>query len=130
HRPAKNAWVNVNFALVETIETSIVITNFDVTANPAQRGDTAIIVVTSTALSPLPTHAEWRDSKGNVVQKRGDVTTVEEAETAGPFTIPEYAKTGEIYTGYIVSGGNEVAADSLIVHVQENTATYEPVYST
>ncbi len=130
HRPAKNAWVNVNFALVETIETSIDITNFDVTANPAQRGDTAIIDVTSTALSPLPTHVEWRDSKGNVVQKSGDVTTVEEAETAGTFTIPDDAKTGEIYTVYIVSGGNEVAADSLIVQVQENAATYEPVYPT
>ncbi|WP_214537867.1 Rib/alpha-like domain-containing protein [Staphylococcus pseudintermedius] len=130
HRPAKNAWVNVNFALVETIETSIDITNFDVTANPAQRGDTAIIDVTSTALSPLPTHVEWRDSKGNVVQKSGDVTTVEEAETAGTFTIPDDAKTGEIYTVYIVSGGNEVASDSLIVQVQENAATYEPVYPT
>ncbi len=130
HRPAKNAWVNVNFALVETIETTVDITNFDVTANPAQRGDTAIIDVTSTALSPLPTHIEWRDSKGNVVQKSGDVTTVEEAETAGTFTIPDDAKTGEIYTVYIVSGGNEVAADSLIVQVQENAATYEPVYPT
>ncbi len=130
HRPAKNAWVNVNFALVETIETTVDITNFDVTANPAQRGDTAIIDVTSTALSPLPTHVEWRDSKGNVVQKSGDVTTVEEAETAGTFTIPDDAKTGEIYTVYIVSGGNDVAADSLIVQVQENAATYEPVYPT
>ncbi len=130
HRPAKNAWVNVNFALVETIETTVDITNFDVTANPAQRGDTAIIDVTSTALSPLPTHVEWRDSKGNVVQKSGDVTTVEEAEAAGTFTIPDDAKTGEIYTVYIVSGGNDVAADSLIVQVQENAATYEPVYPT
>ncbi|PCF35161.1 adhesin [Staphylococcus delphini] len=130
HRPAKNAWVNVNFALVETIETTVDITNFDVTANPAQRGDTAIIDVTSTALSPLPTHVEWRDSKGNVVQKSGDVTTVEEAEAAGTFTIPDDAKTGEIYTVYIVSGGNDVAADSLIVQVQENATTYEPVYPT
>ncbi|HHU6751461.1 TPA: Rib/alpha-like domain-containing protein, partial [Staphylococcus pseudintermedius] len=130
HRPAKNAWVNVNFALVETIETTVDITNFDVTTNPAKRGDTAFIDVTSTALSPLPTHVEWRDSKGNVVQKSGDVTTVEEAEAAGTFTIPDDAATGEIYTVYIVSGGNDVAADSLIVQVQENAATYEPVYET
>uniref|UniRef100_UPI000E5D0A44 Rib/alpha-like domain-containing protein n=3 Tax=Staphylococcus cornubiensis TaxID=1986155 RepID=UPI000E5D0A44 len=130
HRPAKNAWLNVNFALVETIKTNIDITNYDVTTNPAKRGDTAKIDVTSTALSPLPTHVEWRDSKGNVVQKSGDVTTVEEAEAAGTFTIPDDAKTGEIYTVYLVSGGNDIAADSLLVQVQEDAATHEPVYPT
>ncbi|WP_275086364.1 Rib/alpha-like domain-containing protein [Staphylococcus intermedius] len=122
--------MNVNFALVEAIETTVDIINFDVTANPAKRGDTAMIDVTSTALSPLPTHVEWRDSKGNVVQKSGEVTTVEEAEAAGTFTIPDDAQSGEIYTVYIVSGGNDVAADSLIVQVLEDAVTYEPVYET
>ncbi|PNZ35243.1 Rib/alpha-like domain-containing protein, partial [Staphylococcus lutrae] len=128
YRPARNAWVNVNFALVETIETTLEITDFDITTNPAKRGDVAHIDVTSTAISPLPTFVEWRDSKGNVVQKSQQVTTVEAAEAAGTFTIPSDAKSGEIYTAYIVSGGNDIAADSLLVQVNENAITYQPHY--
>ncbi|WP_419791738.1 Rib/alpha-like domain-containing protein [Staphylococcus chromogenes] len=129
-RPVRHAWVNVNFAVVGTNLTNINITNFDVTANPAKPGDVAYVDVTTTALSPLPTYVEWRDSAGNVVQRSAQVTTEQEAEVAGTFTIPTNAKSGEVYTVYIVSGGNDIAADSLIVQVDQNSATYQPTYPT
>ncbi|MCE4966148.1 YPDG domain-containing protein [Staphylococcus chromogenes] len=129
-RPVRHAWVNVNFAVVGTNLTNIDITNFDVTANPAKPGDVAYVDVTTTALSPLPTYVEWRDSAGNVVQRSAQVTTEQEAEVAGTFTIPTNAKSGEVYTVYIVSGGNDIAADSLIVQVDQNSATYQPTYPT
>ena len=129
-RPVRNAWVNVNFAVVGTNLTNINITNFDVTANPAKPGDVAYVDVTTTALSPLPTYVEWRDSAGNVVQRSAQVTTEQQAEAAGTFTIPTNAKSGEVYTVYIVSGGNDIAADSLIVQVDQNSATYQPTYPT
>lgn len=129
-RPVRHAWVNVNFAVVGTNLTNINITNFDVTANPAKPGDVAYVDVTTTALSPLPTYVEWRDSAGNVVQRSAQVTTEQQAEAAGTFTIPTYAKSGEVYTVYIVSGGNDIAADSLIVQVDQNSATYQPTYPT
>lgn len=129
-RPVRHAWVNVNFAVVGTNLTNINITNFDVTANPAKPGDVAYVDVTTTALSPLPTYVEWRDSAGNVVQRSAQVTTEQQAEAAGTFTIPTNAKSGEVYTVYIVSGGNDIAADSLIVQVDQNSATYQPTYPT
>ncbi|WP_192574399.1 Rib/alpha-like domain-containing protein [Staphylococcus chromogenes] len=129
-RPVRHAWVNVNFAVVGTNLTNINITNFDVTANPAKPGDVAYVDVTTTALSPLPTYVEWRDSAGNVVQRSAQVTTEQQAEAAGTFTIPTDAKSGEVYTVYIVSGGNDIAADSLIVQVDQNSATYQPTYPT
>ncbi|UXS75833.1 Rib/alpha-like domain-containing protein [Staphylococcus chromogenes] len=129
-RPVRHAWVNVNFAVVGTNLTNINITNFDVTANPAKPGDVAYVDVTTTALSPLPTYVEWRDSAGNVVQRSAQVTTEQQAEAAGTFTIPTNAKSGEVYTVYMVSGGNDIAADSLIVQVDQNSATYQPTYPT
>ena len=129
-RPVRHAWVNVNFAVVGTNLTNINITNFDVTANPAKPGNVAYVDVTTTALSPLPTYVEWRDSAGNVVQRSAQVTTEQQAEAAGTFTIPSNAKSGEVYTVYIVSGGNDIAADSLIVQVDQNSATYQPTYPT
>ncbi|PTG55309.1 hypothetical protein BU692_07900 [Staphylococcus chromogenes] len=129
-RPVRHAWVNVNFAVVGTNLTNINITNFDVTANPAKPGDVAYVDVTTTALSPLPTYVEWRDSAGNVVQRSAQVTTEQQAEAAGTFTIPTNAKSGEVYTVYIVSGDNDIAADSLIVQVDQNSATYQPTYPT
>ncbi|WP_432370888.1 Rib/alpha-like domain-containing protein [Staphylococcus chromogenes] len=129
-RPVRHAWVNTNFAVVGTNLTNINIKNFDVTANPAKPGDVAYVDVTTTALSPLPTYVEWRDSAGNVVQRSAQVTTEQQAEAAGTFTIPTNAKSGEVYTVYIVSGGNDIAADSLIVQVNQNSATYQPTYPT
>ena len=128
-RPVRNAWVNVNFAVVESTLTDINITNYDVTANPAQPGDVAYVDVMATVLSPLPTYVEWRDSAGNVVQRSGQVTTIAQAEAAGTFTIPADATSGEIYTVYIVSGGNDIAADSLIVQIDQNAALYQPTYT-
>ncbi|MCO4329240.1 Rib/alpha-like domain-containing protein [Staphylococcus hyicus] len=128
-RPVRNAWVNVNFAAVGTSNTFINIKNFDVTNNPAKPGDIAYVDITTAALSPLPTYIEWRDSKGNVIQRSGQVTTEQQAEAAGTFTIPSNASSGEVYTVYVVSGGNDVAADSLIVQVTQNAANYQPSYT-
>lgn len=128
-RPVRNAWVNVNFAAVGTSNTFINIKNFDVTNNPAKPGDIAYVDITTAALSPLPTYIEWRDSKGNVIQRSGQVTTEQQVEAAGTFTIPSNASSGEVYTVYVVSGGNDVAADSLIVQVTQNAANYQPSYT-
>ncbi|ARJ50669.1 Rib/alpha-like domain-containing protein [Staphylococcus lutrae] len=128
HRPIRNAWVNLNFALVATVKTTVNITNFDVVANPAKRGDTAYIDILASDISPLPTFIEWRDSSGRVVQKSKQVYTVQEAKAAGTFKIPNNAKSGEIYTVYVVSGGNDIAADSLLVQVNEKAMHYQPTY--
>ena len=69
-KPAKGGWYNVNFALVPTVDTKIDIVKYNNTTQPAQPGDTVNIDLSGSQLSPLPTHIEWRDSNGNVVQKQ------------------------------------------------------------
>ena len=124
-KPAKGGWYNVNFALVPTADTKIDIVKYNNTTQPAQPGDTVNIDLSGSQLSPLPTHIEWRDSNGNVVQTTNDITSYTDGETKGTFVVPDSAKAGDVYTVYLVSGGKDVGSDSFVVATQEKS--YEPV---
>ncbi|WP_114602653.1 Ig-like domain-containing protein [Staphylococcus sp. EZ-P03] len=125
--PAQNLvqnpmWYNVNFAVVPTADISLDVLKYDAVTTPAAPGANVDIALPGTTMSPLPTHIEWRDSSGNVLVKTPEFTTTEEGEQLGKFQVPTDAQTGSIYTAYLVSGGNDVAADSFIVQ------TFEQVY--
>lgn len=76
----------------------------------------------------LFTRVQWKDSSGSIVEDSGPVFTEEEAEHIAEFVIPSSAKSGEVYTVQLVVGNHIVASDSLIVHVNEEAATYHPIY--
>ncbi|MEN2033807.1 Rib/alpha-like domain-containing protein, partial [Staphylococcus hominis] len=124
-KPAKGGWYNVNFALVPTVDTKIDIVKYNNTTQPAQPGDTVNIDLSGSQLSPLPTHIEWRDSNGNVVQKTDDITSYTDGEQKGTFVVPNTAKANDVYTVYLVSGGKDVGSDSFVVASQEKS--YNPV---
>ncbi|WP_454312510.1 YSIRK-type signal peptide-containing protein, partial [Staphylococcus hominis] len=123
-KPAKGGWYNVNFALVPTTDTKIDIVNYNNTTQPAQPGDTVNIDLSGSQLSPLPTHIEWRDSNGNIVQTTDDITSYTDGEQKGTFVVPNSAKAGDVYTVYLVSGGKDVGSDSFVVATQEKS--YQP----
>ncbi|MDK4214756.1 adhesin, partial [Staphylococcus warneri] len=120
-KPAKGGWYNVNFALVPTTDTKIDIVNYNNTTQPAQPGDTVNIDLSGSQLSPLPTHIEWRDSNGNIVQTTDDITSYTDGEQKGTFVVPNSAKAGDVYTVYLVSGGKDVGSDSFVVATQEKS---------
>ncbi|MHD0396798.1 Rib/alpha-like domain-containing protein [Staphylococcus simulans] len=118
--PAQNLvvnpmWYNVNFAVVPTADITLDILKYNTTTTPAVPGSQIDIALPGTTMSPLPTHIEWRDANGNVIVKTDEFTTVEEGEQLGKFQVPTTAKAGDIYTAYLVTGGNDVSADSFIV---------------
>nr|WP_274596564.1 Rib/alpha-like domain-containing protein [Staphylococcus delphini] len=128
YRPIRNAWTNVNFAVMEATHAQINIKNFDATSNPGHRGQAAYVDITGMPHTSLPTRVQWKDSTGKVVQNSGPVTSEAEAERKGQFTIPTDAKSGDVYTVELVVGDSVTASDSLIVHVNEDAAKYQPVY--
>ncbi|WP_316959883.1 Rib/alpha-like domain-containing protein [Staphylococcus delphini] len=128
YRPIRNAWANVNFAVMEATHAQINIKNFDATSNPGHRGQAAYVDITGMPHTSLPTRVQWKDSTGKVVQNSGPVTSEAEAERKGQFTIPTDAKSGDVYTVELVVGDSVTASDSLIVHVNEDAAKYQPVY--
>ncbi|WP_245337212.1 YPDG domain-containing protein [Staphylococcus sp. GDY8P131P] len=128
--PAQNLvanpmWYNVNFALVPTTKIDLEIIDLNNTNSPAVPGDVVNIDLTGSKLSPLPTHIEWRDKKGNIVQQTTDITSLKEGEKQSTFIVPDTATDGDIYTAYLVVGGNDVAADSFIIKITD-ARKYEP----
>ncbi|UXR39036.1 Rib/alpha-like domain-containing protein [Staphylococcus simulans] len=67
----------------------------------------------------MPTHIEWRDPRGQTVHRAPDFTTPKRGEQVSGFTIPKEAQEGDIYTAVLVSGGNDIAGSSVIVHITE-----------
>ncbi|EGQ3675957.1 YSIRK-type signal peptide-containing protein [Staphylococcus pseudintermedius] len=128
YRPIRRAWVNVNFAVIEAPQSQIEIKEFDATSNPAHRGQTATIDIIGMPKTSLLTRVQWKDSSGSIVEDSGPVFTEEEAEHIAEFVIPSSAKSGEVYTVQLLVGNHIVASDSLIVHVNEEAATYHPIY--
>ena len=118
-------WYNVHFAVIPRTDIEISIVDFNNTDKPAASGDVAHIDLEGKILSPLPTHVEWRDSKGKVVKKTPDFTSLKEGEDAGTFEIPADAKDGDHYTAVLVVNDRDVSADSLTVKVTD-AHTYEP----
>jgi len=128
--PAQNLvanpmWYNVNFALVPTTKIDLEIIDFNNTNSPAVPGDVVNIDLTGSKLSPLPTHIEWRDKKGNIVQQTTDITSLKEGEKQSTFIVPDTATDGDIYTAYLVVGDNDVVADSFIIKITD-ARKYEP----
>ncbi|MDU0491696.1 Rib/alpha-like domain-containing protein, partial [Staphylococcus haemolyticus] len=128
--PAQNLvvnpmWYNVNFALIPSNDINLEILEFNNTDKPAVAGDEVNIDLTGTTLSPLPTHIEWRDKNGNVVQKTNDINSLEDGEQKATFIVPENAEDGDIYNAYLVVGDKDVAADSFVVKVTD-ARNYEP----
>ncbi|HHU6751031.1 TPA: Rib/alpha-like domain-containing protein [Staphylococcus pseudintermedius] len=130
YRPIRNAWVNVNFAVTEATHAQINIKNFDVMSHPGHRGQAVYVDIIDMPHTSLPTRIQWKDSAGKVVQNSEPVTSKAEAESEGKFTIPTDAKSGDVYTVELVVGDNVTASDSLIVHVNEDAAKYQPAYLT
>ncbi|WP_213407160.1 Ig-like domain-containing protein [Staphylococcus pettenkoferi] len=118
-------WYNVHFAVIPRTDVEISIVDFNNTDKPAAPGDVAHIDLEGKILSPLPTHVEWRDSKGKVVKKTPDFTSLKEGEDAATFEIPADAKDGDHYTAVLVVNDRDVSADSLTVKVTD-AHTYEP----
>ena len=114
--PVQNPmWYNVNFALVPRHDVKLDITNFNMTDKPADAGDTAELNVTG-PFPVTPNKIVWKKNNGEIV-KTCDVASAADAN-ACTFTVPDDAKTGDIYTAQFVTGDNTVlAADSFTVVV-------------
>ena len=106
-------YYNINFAVMYNSDVTLDITNFDTTANPAAPGDVAELKVTGT-LSPLPSKIEWRDADGKVL-KSCDITTTADLKECKEFEVPGDAQYGDIFHAVLVSGDQDIAADSFIV---------------
>ncbi|WP_170168043.1 Rib/alpha-like domain-containing protein, partial [Staphylococcus piscifermentans] len=115
-------WANVNFAVVLSPSDTIDIATkpYNATNNPAAPGNRVEVELTNGDVPPMPTHIEWRDKNGNVVSKSRDFTTPKEGEKVGGFTIPNNAEEGDTYTAVLVSGGNDIGGDTVVVHVTDS----------
>ncbi|WP_341776408.1 Rib/alpha-like domain-containing protein, partial [Staphylococcus simulans] len=114
-------WANVNFAVVlspsDTIDLHTV--PYNATDNPAAPGSRVNVKLPNGDVPPMPTHIEWRDPSGQTVHRGPDFTTPKRGEQVSGFTIPKEAQEGDIYTAVLVSGGNDIAGSSVIVHITE-----------
>ncbi|MGV3065939.1 Rib/alpha-like domain-containing protein [Staphylococcus simulans] len=114
-------WANVNFAVVlspsDTIDLHTV--PYNATNNPAAPGSRVNVKLPNGDVPPMPTHIEWRDPSGQTVHRGPDFTTPKRGEQVSGFTIPKEAQEGDIYTAVLVSGGNDIAGSSVIVHITE-----------
>ncbi|SQE73114.1 Rib/alpha-like domain-containing protein [Staphylococcus simulans] len=114
-------WANVNFAVVlspsDTIDLHTV--PYNATDNPAAPGSRVNVKLPNGDVPPMPTHIEWRDPSGQTVHRAPDFTTPKRGEQVSGFTIPKEAHEGDIYTAVLVSGGNDIAGSSVIVHITE-----------
>ncbi|MHD0396602.1 Rib/alpha-like domain-containing protein [Staphylococcus simulans] len=121
--PGVQQWANVNFAVVTSPSQApkLEITNFNTTTQPAAPGNKALIKLDGKTIPALPTHIEWTNGNGQVVHRTREFHTIGEGQKLGEFTIPAGAKDGEIYTALLVSGGNVISGDSLIVHKAQST---------
>ncbi|WP_193627455.1 YPDG domain-containing protein, partial [Brevibacterium sp. CFH 10365] len=123
-----NSLYNVHFALMPYLPVDLDITNFNETDKPARPGDTAELDLSGT-LSDLPSVIEWRDSSGKVLKscELDKSQSIEAQVDACTFTVPDSAKDGEFFHAVLVSGGNDVAADSFIVSA-ETAQDIDPKY--
>ena len=114
--PVQNPmWYNVNFALVPRHHVTLDITNFNMTDKTADIGGTAKLNVTG-PFPVTPNKIVWKKNNRETV-KTCDIGSVKEAN-ACELTVPEDAKTGDIYTAEFVTGDDTVlAADSFTVVV-------------
>ncbi|KKO79233.1 hypothetical protein WU87_08285 [Corynebacterium minutissimum] len=110
-----NKIYNVRHALMPYAPVSIK-ADYNATDKPASPGVT-VTPEFSGELSPLPSKIEWRDKDGEVVKtcKLDQSKTAKDQVAACTFEIPAEAKKGDVYNVVVVSGGNDVAAWSVLV---------------
>ena len=121
-----NSLYNVRHALMPYAPVSIK-ADYNATDKPAAPG-TKVTPEFSGELSSLPSKIEWRDQKGKVLktceldQSKGIKAQV----AACTFDIPADAKKGDVFNVVVVSGGNDVAAWTVLV--TKDSDEYTPAY--
>jgi LPXTG-motif cell wall-anchored protein len=129
--PLVEAWFSVNFAVMPDTQVTLDIINYDSTANPASIGDTALLKINGSQLSPLNNRIVWTNSKGDVLLTYDHLTTITEADKS-VFTVPEGTPDGEIFQATLYAEENAIASDSFIVHVpgekSSEASNYEAHY--
>lgn len=124
---AYKRWYNVNFAAIRFTPVALDITNYDTSQNPARPGDTANLALTGD-LSPLANRIEWRNEAGEVL-KSCDIVSTTDLGGCESFTVPSDAADNEIYHAVLITGAQEVAADSFIVQIESvDASSNQPVY--
>ncbi|MGJ4087808.1 YPDG domain-containing protein, partial [Corynebacterium macclintockiae] len=126
-----NSIYNVRHALMPYTPVSIT-ADYNATDKPAKPG-TKVTPEFSGELSALPSKIEWRDKNGTVVKTcELDQSKAAKAQVAAcTFDIPANAQKGDVYNVVVVSGGNDVAAWSVLVtdkKAPNQNADFDPKY--
>ena len=122
-----NSLYNVNYAIMPYTPVSIT-ADYNATDKPAAPG-TTVTPEFNGDLSSLPSKIEWRDKTGKVVKtcELDQSKSVKAQVAACTFDIPADAKKGDVFNVVVVSGGNDVAAWSVLV-TDKASEQYEPGY--
>ncbi|MEO5305978.1 hypothetical protein QKE52_13235, partial [Corynebacterium sp. c25Ua_47] len=112
---ANPMWYNVNFALVPKHNVSLDITNYDMTKNPARKGDTPVLDVKG-PFPVTPNKIVWKKNGVILEDKTCEGITSEEEANKCVFPVPEDAVKGDVFTAEFVTGDDtSIAADSFVV---------------
>ncbi|UEB89754.1 YPDG domain-containing protein [Dermabacter jinjuensis] len=122
-----NSLYNVHHALMPYTPVSIK-ADYNATDKPAAPG-TKVTPEFKGELSDLPSKIEWRDKSGKVVKtcELDQSKNAKDQVAACTFDIPAGAQKGDVYNVVVVSGGNDVAAWSVLV-TDKNSDSFEPKY--
>ena len=123
---SRNRIYNVHYALMPYAPVSIT-ADYNATDKPAAPG-TTVTPEFKGDLSDLPSKIEWRDKNGKVVKTcELDQSKSAKAQVAAcTFDIPADAKKGDVFNVVVVSGGNDVAAWTVLV--TKDSDEYTPAY--
>ena len=113
-RPNFGRFYNINFSLLQKRRPNLDITNFDMVSNPAKPGDTAEVKI-SGDLPLLPNKIEWRKNGKAISGKTCEITAINDLKECATLEVPADAKNGDIYTAVLISGAQEIDADSFVV---------------
>ncbi|EPD68021.1 hypothetical protein HMPREF1219_02441 [Corynebacterium pyruviciproducens ATCC BAA-1742] len=110
--PDASGWFNVHFAVSDYKTVTLDIPNYNLTNNPATKGDTLTVKLDGT-LPVFPNKIVWTDSEGTEL-KTCEIKDLKDADNCS-ITVPEDFTGKTIYTATLHSGNNIVAADSALV---------------
>ena len=121
-------WYNVNFALVPKHNVSLNITNYDMTKNPARKGDTPVLDVKG-PFPVTPNKIVWKKNGVILEDKTCEGITSEEEANKCVFPVPEDAVKGDVFTAEFVTGDDtSIAADSFVVDDTPYADGFTPKY--
>ncbi|MCZ9301885.1 adhesin, partial [Corynebacterium sp. c19Ua_121] len=125
---ANPMWYNVNFAMVPKHNVSLNITNYDMTENPARKGDTPILDVKG-PFPVTPNKIVWKKNGDILEDKTCEGITSEAEANKCVFPVPEDAVNGDVFTAEFVTGDDtSIAADSFVVTDEPITDDLDPSY--